>query len=84
MSITIRLEPELQEAIDQAAQAQGVTRSELIRECLQHYLEEQGKKPTPWALGAEAFGRYASGRNDLSVNRKKILSEKLRARQNPG
>jgi predicted transcriptional regulator len=84
MSITIRLEPELQEAIDQAAQAQGVTRSELIRECLQHYLEEQGKKPTAWELGEEAFGRHASGRNDLSVNRKKILSEKLRARQNPG
>ncbi|MBI2505319.1 MAG: ribbon-helix-helix protein, CopG family [Candidatus Latescibacteria bacterium] len=83
MSITIRLEPDLQEAVDRAAQAHGLTRSELVRECLQRYLEEQQKKPTPWELGKERFGKYASGRRDLSVDRKKILSEKLRARQNP-
>jgi predicted DNA-binding protein len=84
MTITIRLEPELQEAIDRAAQAQGMTRSELVRECLQHYLEQQQKRPTPWELGKDLVGRFASGKSDLSVRRKEILREKLRARKNPG
>ncbi len=81
MSITIRLEPALQEALDRAAQAQGLTRSELVRECLQHYLEQQQKRPTPWELGKDLLGRHASGRSDLSARRKEILREKMRARQ---
>ena len=84
MSITIRLEPELQEALDRMAQTQGLTRSELVRECLQRYCQEQERRPTPWELGAERFGRFTSGRRDLSANRKKILSEKLHARKNAG
>lgn len=84
MTITIRLDPELQEAVDRVAQAQGLTRSELVRECLQHYLEQQQKRPTPWELGKDLFGKHASGRSDLAVNRKAILREKMRARQNPG
>lgn len=83
MTITIRLEPALQEAIDRLAQAQGLTRSELVRECLQRYLEQQQKRLTPWELGKDLFGRHASGRSDLSARRKEILREKMRARKDP-
>jgi RHH-type rel operon transcriptional repressor/antitoxin RelB len=34
-----------------------------------------------WEVGKNLFGKYASGRSDLSTDRKRILQEKLRARR---
>jgi hypothetical protein len=34
-------------------------------------------KPSPYELGKHLFGRYGSGRDDLSINRKHILREIL-------
>ena len=35
-SITIRLDPKLQEILDCAARREGLSRSEFVRECIQH------------------------------------------------
>ena len=81
MTITIRLDPELQKELDRAAELDGVSRSELVRECLQDYIARRKQRTTAWGLGNEVFGQYASGRSDLAANRKAILEEKLRARK---
>ncbi len=33
-----------------------------------------------WETGQDLFGKYASGRDNLSSNRKEILKEKLRTK----
>ena len=81
MTITIRLDPELQKELDRAAELDGVSRSELVRECLHDYIARRKQRTTAWELGNEVFGQYASGRSDLAANRKAILEEKLRARK---
>ena len=34
-------------------------------------------KPSPWELGKDLFGKYSSGKGNLSKDRKKILKQKL-------
>ncbi len=81
MTITIRLDPKLQNELDRYAEREGMTRSEFVRECIQEYLVEKKRRKTAWDLGSHIFGKHASGRSDLSTNRKAILKEKLRARK---
>lgn len=82
MAITIRLDPKLQEELDLYAQREGMTRSEFVRECIQEYIVQKKQSATAWELGRDLFGKHASDRSDRSTNRKQILKEKLRARQN--
>ena len=82
-SIAIRLNPELQEALDRAARRESMSRSEFVRECIEDCLVRKEQGTTAWELGKKVFGKYTSGRNDLSENRKEILREKLLLEKNP-
>ena len=57
-----------------------VTKSELIRKSITAFIEKV-EKPSPWELGGDLFGKYASGRDDLSSNRKVLVKEKIRAKR---
>lgn len=63
MTITLRIEPELQEALDQAARRAGITRSAFVRRCIREALEARKQQATPWELGKDLFGRHGSGRS---------------------
>jgi hypothetical protein len=63
------------------AKARGVSRSELIRACLDAYLTDQEQQPTAWELGKDLFGHYNSGKGDLSVRAEEILRERFHARR---
>ena len=58
----------------------GVSKSELIRKSITDYLGNLDK-PSPWELGNDLFGKYASGQHDLSINRKVLVKEKIRAKR---
>lgn len=81
MTIAIRLDPKLQKDLDLYAQREGMTRSEFVRECIQEYLVQKKERATAWELGKDLFGKHASDRSDRASNRKQILREQLRARQ---
>jgi len=78
--ITLRFDPKLEEAIRKTAENLGLKKSDLIRRSIIDYLDRQ-KSQTAWELGKDIFGKYASGRGDLSVDRKKILKEKIRSKR---
>ena len=78
--ITLRLDPELEQTINLVADQLGLSKSELIRKSISDFLAKL-EKPSPWVLGNELFGKYASGQNDLSKNRKKLLKEKIQAKK---
>lgn len=80
MSVTIRLPVPLEKELARAALRKRVSKSQLIRECLEAFLSADQNVPLAWELGKDLFGKVGSGRSDLSRNRKQIVREKLNAR----
>ncbi len=79
--ITLRLDPTLEQKINSTAKHLGLSKSELVRKSLVEYIGKLNKQ-NAWEAGQDLFGKYASGKNNLSSNRKEILKEKLRTKAN--
>jgi len=75
MLTTVKLPKELHAALDRAARAHGLTKSEVVRAALRAEVARLARRrpPTPWELGKDLFGRAGSGRGDLSTLRARDL-----------
>lgn len=78
--ITLRLDPKLEEAIKITSKNLGISKSELIRNSIVSYLDKLNP-PSAWDVGQDLFGKYASGKSDLSTRRKELLKDKVRAKR---
>jgi len=78
--ITLRLDPTLEQAINNTAKNLGLTKSELIRKSILEYLSKLGKA-NAWEVGQDLFGKYSSGLYNLSTERKEIVKKKTRAKR---
>lgn len=80
MTISLRLNERLSKQLESVAREKGVSKSDLLRQCLEEYLSKHRDRPTPWELGKHLFGRHGSGRRDLAENSEAILSELIHAK----
>lgn len=78
--ITLRLDQNLEEAVSSTARHLGITKSDLIRQSILEYLNKIDK-PDAWETGRDLFGKYSSGKGNLSADRKSILRKKLKAKK---
>ena len=78
--ITVRLEPQLELTVNTLARQMGISKSEFIRNSIATFIDSL-KKPSPWALGNDVFGKYASGQGNLSTDRKRIVKEIIEAKR---
>jgi RHH-type transcriptional regulator, rel operon repressor / antitoxin RelB len=78
--ITLRLDPTLEQKINNVAKDLGLSKSELVRKSLVEYLTKVNRQ-NAWEIGQDLFGKYASGRRNLSSDRKDILKDKLKAKR---
>jgi plasmid stability protein len=76
MTVTIRLDADLEELLRQRAAASGATTSDVIRQALIAYLKAPRDVPAPsaHALGADLFGRHR-GAPELAARRKVLLAD---------
>jgi predicted DNA-binding protein len=81
MTISLRLDDRLTRRLAALAKARGISKSELIRKCLDEYLVAQEQEPTAWELGRDLFGCFKSGQGDLSVRAKEVARERIHARR---
>jgi hypothetical protein len=81
MTISLRLDGQLARRLAALAKARAISKSELIRQCLDEYLADQEQQPTAWELGWPLFGCYKSGQGDLSVRAKEVARERINARR---
>lgn len=79
--LTLRLSSDMEEKLNNIAQALGIPKSEIVRKSLKAYLK-QLEHNNAWGAGKDLFGKYASGKSDLSENRKTILKKKLQDKRN--
>ena len=78
--ITLRLDQELENNIKNVAINMGISKSELIRRSIAEFMKSV-EKPTPWELGNELFGKYASNVTNLSQDRKSLIKAKIKAKR---
>ena len=75
MTMTVKLDPVLEQRLRLQSAALGRPASELIREALVAYLDRNpAPLPSAFALGSDLFGRF-SGPADLAARRKSALAE---------
>lgn len=84
MTLSIRLDKNLEQSLRQRLQAEGISLSDFIRDAIRDKLAQDEKNLDPYALGQDLFGRYGSGRDDLSTNRKALLKKKLHEKYRAG
>ena len=74
--MTLRIDEDLEQKIAHASVNLGISKSELLRRSVQEFIAGM-TKPDPWDVGKDLFGKYRSGRHDLSMNRKTIIRDLL-------
>lgn len=78
--ITVRLEPQLEQTVTTLAQQMGISKSEFMRKSITAFIDSMGQ-PSPWELGHDLFGKYDSGNENLSADRKKLVKEIIEAKR---
>lgn len=78
--ITLRIDKNLERTITITAENLGLTKSELIRKSILAFIDTLDP-PNAWDVGQDLFGKYASGIDSLSSNRKALLKKKIRAKR---
>jgi len=83
MTLTVRLDAELEEQLDRYCRKRRQTKTEVLTKLLRdHIAATSGGDKTPYQIAREfgLIGAFASGRRDASANRKRYLRERLRAK----
>jgi len=78
--ITLRLDPKLEQDINNTAKILGLSKSELIRRSIHDYIGKLSKQ-NAWEIGEELFGKYSSGLNNLATDRKELIKNKIKAKR---
>ena len=81
--LSVRLEDAIENQLNFIAQQKHLPKSKIIKEALLHYFEilkHESKQKTAYELGSELFGKFESGKGNLSTTYKQKLSDKLHAK----
>lgn len=73
----IRLPFEFEKKIDQIAEKEYITKTEVIKKALEEYFEGYFSKTSVYELGEDLFGKYGSGVGSLSKDYRKKVREKI-------
>ena len=80
VTLTVRLGKKLEEDLRARLSGDEETISEFVRKAVADRLEKETPKKTPYELGKHLFGKFSSGRTDLSTRSREIFREKMRAK----
>ena len=78
MAISVRLSDESETELRGRARRRGQPISEFVREAIEEKLQREEQAGGAYALGVDLFGRYASGDDNRSSDRKKLIGERAR------
>ncbi|MDD3325138.1 MAG: hypothetical protein PHN38_08495 [Sulfurospirillaceae bacterium] len=81
--LSVRLDHSIENQLNFLSQEKHIPKSKIIKEALIYYFEalkKESKQKTPYELGSELFGKYASDKDDLSTTYKQKLKDKINAK----
>ncbi len=77
---SIRLPVDYQEKLENIAEIENKTKSDVIKEALAVYFENYYQTALSYEIGKDLFGKYGSKKGNLSKDYKNILKGKLSAK----
>ena len=77
---SIRLSNKIEKKLDNVVKFEHLTKSDIIKKALDEFLKKYENQLSPYELGKEVFGKYGSGKNNLSKDYKKIIKKKIHAK----
>lgn len=81
--ISVRLDENIENQLTFLAQQKDIPKSKVIKDALVYYfdmLKNDQNQKSAYELGSEFFGKYSSGRDDLSTTYKQKLKDKINAK----
>ncbi len=81
--LSVRLDSSLEKQLNLIAQKHSVSKSKIIKESLIYYfdmLNHKEREKSPYEIGKDLFGRYSSGKTDLSTTYKRRVKDKIHAK----
>ena len=83
--ISVRLDESIENQLNTLAQQKDTSKSKVIKEALVYYfdmLKNENEQKSAYELGSELFGKYSSGKDDLSTTYKQKIKDKINAKNN--
>jgi len=81
--LSVRLDENIENQLNFVSKEMHLSKSKIIKESLIFYfdmLKKERTNKTPFELGSELFGRFESGKENLSATYKQQLKEKINAK----
>lgn len=81
--ISVRLDEHIENQLTFLAQQKHIPKSKVIKDALVYYfdmLKNDQNQKSAYELGSEFFGKYSSGRDDLSTTYKQKIRDKIHAK----
>ena len=75
--LSVRLPSELEEKLVKVAKMKKVTKTDIVSEALNKYLDEFEKQLSPYELGKDLFGNAGTKEKNSSQNYKEKVREKI-------
>ena len=80
MSLTVRLPPRVEQELKAYCVTRRITKSDAVKEALEHLLSETAGQATPYELGKDGFGADDSQQGDIARNTKRLIKERYRGK----
>lgn len=81
--ISVRLDEHIENQLTFLAQQKHIPKSKVIKDALVYYfdmLKNDQNQKSAYELGSEFFGKYSSGKDDLSTTYKQKIKDKIHAK----
>ena len=75
--LTVRLPEDLEAELDRIASAESRTKSDVVKDALQHYVKAHRENRSSYEMGQDLFGKTSSDQSNRSQTFKKRIKEKL-------
>ncbi|MBU45569.1 MAG: transcriptional regulator [Spirochaetaceae bacterium] len=80
--ISLRLPRELEEKLTRLSALEKKTRTEIIKESLQMYIESRDDRKSAYELATRHFGQSTGRGNQGSVNHQEVVRRKIKRKHN--
>ena len=83
--VSVRLDEKIENQLDFIAQQKQTSKSKVIKDALVYYfdmIKKESEEKSAYEMGSDLFGKYSSGKNDLSTTYKQKLKDKINAKNN--